>query len=29
LLAKERGDIIVKAQALLYPVTDANFDDGS
>ena len=29
LLAKERGDITFAAQALLYPVTDANFDDGS
>jgi acetyl esterase/lipase len=29
LLAKKRGDVQFKAQALLYPVTDANFDDGS
>jgi acetyl esterase len=29
LLAKQRGDITFAAQALLYPVTDHNFDDGS
>jgi acetyl esterase len=29
LLAKQRGDIMFAAQLLLYPVTDANFDDGS
>ena len=29
LLAKQRGDITFAAQLLLYPVTDANFDDGS
>lgn len=29
ILAKQRGDITFAAQALLYPVTDANFDDGS
>jgi acetyl esterase len=28
-LAKQRGDITFAAQALLYPVTDANFDNGS
>jgi len=29
LMAKERGDVRFVAQALLYPVTDANFDTGS
>ena len=29
ILAKQRGDITFAAQALLYPVTNANFDDGS
>jgi acetyl esterase/lipase len=29
ILAKQRGDITFAAQLLLYPVTDANFDDGS
>ena len=29
LMAKERGDVDLVAQALLYPVTDANFDTGS
>lgn len=29
LLAKQRGDITFAAQLLLYPVTDADFDDGS
>jgi acetyl esterase len=29
LLAKQRGDLTFAAQLLLYPVTDANFDDGS
>jgi acetyl esterase len=29
LLAKQRGDITFAAQLLLYPVTDAHFDDGS
>ena len=29
LLAKERGDVTFVAQTLLYPVTDASFDDGS
>jgi len=29
LLAKRRGDITFAAQLLLYPVTDANFDDKS
>ena len=29
ILAKQRGDITFAAQALLYPVTDAKFDDGS
>ncbi|MGO9901950.1 MAG: alpha/beta hydrolase fold domain-containing protein [Solirubrobacteraceae bacterium] len=29
ILAKQRGDSTFAAQALLYPVTDANFDDGS
>lgn len=29
ILAKQRGDITFAAQALLYPVTDANFDDDS
>ena len=28
-MAKERGDVDLVAQALLYPVTDANFDTGS
>jgi acetyl esterase len=29
LLAKQRGDVTYRAQALLYPVTDASFDTGS
>jgi acetyl esterase/lipase len=29
LMAKERGDVDLVAQALLYPVTDASFDTGS
>jgi len=29
LLAKERGGPALRAQVLFYPVTDANFDDGS
>ena len=29
ILAKQRSDITFAAQALLYPVTNANFDDGS
>jgi acetyl esterase len=29
LMAKERGGPALRYQALLYPVTDANFDDGS
>jgi acetyl esterase len=29
ILAKQRGDVTFAAQALLYPVTNANFDDGS
>jgi len=29
LMAKERGDVDLVAQALLYPVTDANFETGS
>jgi acetyl esterase/lipase len=29
ILAKQRGDISFAAQALLYPVTNADFDDGS
>jgi acetyl esterase len=29
LMAKRRGDVTFKAQALLYPVTDASFDTGS
>ena len=29
ILAKQRGDLTLRAQALLYPVTDADFDDGS
>lgn len=29
LLAKQRGDVDFKAQALFYPVTDASFDTGS
>lgn len=29
LMAKQRGDLSLKAQVLFYPVTDANFDTGS
>ncbi|MCY9784915.1 alpha/beta hydrolase [Nocardiopsis sp. EMB25] len=29
LMAKERGDVHLRGQALFYPVTDANFDTGS
>ncbi|OHV05274.1 alpha/beta hydrolase [Mycobacterium talmoniae] len=29
LMAKERGDVRIKQQVLLYPVTNANFDTGS
>ena len=29
LMAKDRGDVDVKQQVLLYPVTNANFDTGS
>jgi acetyl esterase/lipase len=29
ILAKQRGDLTLRAQALLYPVTNADFDDGS
>ena len=29
IMAKQRGDVTFKAQALLYPVTDASFDTAS